>query len=71
VIKKAMVELDGTMNFGMFDLLLIMMFLWFMSFSQNVILCAARFPAAPFKKYASLRDEWAIKNRYISPGMWK
>ncbi|AQL00821.1 Pyrophosphate--fructose 6-phosphate 1-phosphotransferase subunit beta 2 [Zea mays] len=24
--------------------------------------------AAPFKKYASLRDEWAIKNRYISPG---
>ncbi|KAF8775957.1 hypothetical protein HU200_004092 [Digitaria exilis] len=24
--------------------------------------------AAPFKKFASLRDEWAIKNRYISPG---
>uniref|UniRef100_A0A7N0TNQ1 Phosphofructokinase domain-containing protein n=1 Tax=Kalanchoe fedtschenkoi TaxID=63787 RepID=A0A7N0TNQ1_KALFE len=23
---------------------------------------------APFKKFASLRDEWAIKNRYISPG---
>ncbi|XP_027330620.1 pyrophosphate--fructose 6-phosphate 1-phosphotransferase subunit beta [Abrus precatorius] len=23
---------------------------------------------APFKKYASLRDEWALKNRYISPG---
>ncbi|XP_062161356.1 pyrophosphate--fructose 6-phosphate 1-phosphotransferase subunit beta [Alnus glutinosa] len=23
---------------------------------------------APFKKYSSLRDEWAIKNRYISPG---
>ncbi|KAG8072319.1 hypothetical protein GUJ93_ZPchr0006g43579 [Zizania palustris] len=24
--------------------------------------------AAPFKKFASLRDEWALKNRYISPG---
>ncbi|KAK9935950.1 hypothetical protein M0R45_012821 [Rubus argutus] len=24
--------------------------------------------AAPFKKFASLRNEWAIKNRYISPG---
>uniref|UniRef100_A0A5B7B5G2 Pyrophosphate--fructose 6-phosphate 1-phosphotransferase subunit beta n=1 Tax=Davidia involucrata TaxID=16924 RepID=A0A5B7B5G2_DAVIN len=23
---------------------------------------------APFKKFASLREEWAIKNRYISPG---
>lgn len=23
---------------------------------------------APFKKFASLRDEWAIKNRYINPG---
>ncbi|TVU28446.1 hypothetical protein EJB05_19963 [Eragrostis curvula] len=23
---------------------------------------------APFKKFASLRDEWAIMNRYISPG---
>ncbi|XP_023518798.1 pyrophosphate--fructose 6-phosphate 1-phosphotransferase subunit beta-like [Cucurbita pepo subsp. pepo] len=34
VIKKAMVELDGT----------------------------------PFKKFASLRDEWAFNNRYISPG---
>jgi len=22
----------------------------------------------PFKKFASMRDEWAIKNRYISPG---
>ncbi|KAL2339227.1 hypothetical protein Fmac_013673 [Flemingia macrophylla] len=22
----------------------------------------------PFKKFASLRDEWALKNRYISPG---
>ncbi|GMP53893.1 hypothetical protein CsSME_00019216 [Camellia sinensis var. sinensis] len=23
---------------------------------------------APFKKFASVRDEWAIKNRYVSPG---
>lgn len=23
---------------------------------------------APFKKYASMREEWALKNRYISPG---
>ncbi|KDP20694.1 hypothetical protein JCGZ_21165 [Jatropha curcas] len=23
---------------------------------------------APFKKFASLRDEWALKNRYLSPG---
>lgn len=23
---------------------------------------------APFRKFASMRDEWAIKNRYISPG---
>ncbi|KAK4759716.1 hypothetical protein SAY87_022847 [Trapa incisa] len=23
---------------------------------------------APFKKFASMRDEWAIKNHYISPG---
>ncbi|KAL9277988.1 hypothetical protein ACSQ67_024817 [Phaseolus vulgaris] len=23
---------------------------------------------APFQKFASLRDEWALKNRYISPG---
>ncbi|XP_050206317.1 pyrophosphate--fructose 6-phosphate 1-phosphotransferase subunit beta [Mercurialis annua] len=23
---------------------------------------------APFKKFASLRDEWAVKNRYVSPG---
>ncbi|CAN1149137.1 Pyrophosphate--fructose 6-phosphate 1-phosphotransferase subunit beta [Linum perenne] len=23
---------------------------------------------APFKKFASLRDEWALKNRYTSPG---
>ncbi|OEL13591.1 Pyrophosphate--fructose 6-phosphate 1-phosphotransferase subunit beta 2 [Dichanthelium oligosanthes] len=23
---------------------------------------------APFKKFASMRDEWGIKNRYISPG---
>lgn len=23
---------------------------------------------APFKKFASMRDEWALKNRYISPG---
>ncbi|XP_042521132.1 pyrophosphate--fructose 6-phosphate 1-phosphotransferase subunit beta [Macadamia integrifolia] len=23
---------------------------------------------APFKKFASMRDEWAIKNRYVSPG---
>lgn len=24
---------------------------------------------APFRKFASMRDEWAMKNRYISPGM--
>nr|GMD83015.1 pyrophosphate--fructose 6-phosphate 1-phosphotransferase subunit beta [Ipomoea batatas] len=24
---------------------------------------------APFKKFASMRGEWAIKNRYLSPGM--
>lgn len=24
---------------------------------------------APFKKFASLRDEWALKNCYISPGI--
>jgi len=23
---------------------------------------------APFKKFASMREEWALKNRYISPG---
>ncbi|KAK8463092.1 hypothetical protein SEVIR_1G320200v4 [Setaria viridis] len=23
---------------------------------------------APYKKFSSLRDEWAVKNRYISPG---
>nr|Q41141.1 RecName: Full=Pyrophosphate--fructose 6-phosphate 1-phosphotransferase subunit beta; Short=PFP; AltName: Full=6-phosphofructokinase, pyrophosphate dependent; AltName: Full=PPi-PFK; AltName: Full=Pyrophosphate-dependent 6-phosphofructose-1-kinase [Ricinus communis]CAA83683.1 pyrophosphate-dependent phosphofructokinase beta subunit [Ricinus communis] len=23
---------------------------------------------APFKKFASLREEWALKNRYVSPG---
>ncbi|GJN29150.1 hypothetical protein PR202_gb17347 [Eleusine coracana subsp. coracana] len=23
---------------------------------------------APFKKFASMRDEWSLKNRYISPG---
>lgn len=23
---------------------------------------------APFKKFASLREEWALQNRYISPG---
>ncbi|XP_043689176.1 pyrophosphate--fructose 6-phosphate 1-phosphotransferase subunit beta [Telopea speciosissima] len=23
---------------------------------------------APFRKFASMRDEWAIKNRYVSPG---
>ncbi|XP_020259124.1 pyrophosphate--fructose 6-phosphate 1-phosphotransferase subunit beta-like [Asparagus officinalis] len=23
---------------------------------------------APFRKFASMRDEWALKNRYISPG---
>lgn len=23
---------------------------------------------APFKKFASQREEWALKNRYISPG---
>ena len=23
---------------------------------------------APFKKFASMRDEWALKNQYISPG---
>lgn len=23
---------------------------------------------APFKNFASMRDEWALKNRYISPG---
>ncbi|KAK2649065.1 hypothetical protein Ddye_016554 [Dipteronia dyeriana] len=34
VIKKAMVELEGSPN----------------------------------KKFASLRDEWALKNRYVSPG---
>ncbi|KAL6137338.1 hypothetical protein ACLB2K_062630 [Fragaria x ananassa] len=34
VIKKAMVELEGT----------------------------------PFKKFASLRDEWALKNHYVNPG---
>ncbi|GAB4830805.1 hypothetical protein Ancab_004835 [Ancistrocladus abbreviatus] len=26
------------------------------------------FEGAPFKKFASMRDEWALKNRYISPG---
>ncbi|KAJ6796067.1 pyrophosphate--fructose 6-phosphate 1-phosphotransferase subunit beta 1 [Iris pallida] len=24
--------------------------------------------SAPFRKFASMRDEWAVKNRYISPG---
>lgn len=24
---------------------------------------------APFKKFASLREEWALNNRYISPGL--
>jgi len=23
---------------------------------------------APFKKFASLREEWALQNKYISPG---
>ncbi|MFS8025812.1 Pyrophosphate--fructose 6-phosphate 1-phosphotransferase subunit beta [Helianthus anomalus] len=23
---------------------------------------------APFKKFASKREEWALQNRYISPG---
>jgi len=25
---------------------------------------------APFKKFASLRDEWALKNCYTSPGLY-
>ncbi|RWW27350.1 hypothetical protein GW17_00008222 [Ensete ventricosum] len=24
---------------------------------------------APFRKFASMRDEWALNNRYISPGI--
>lgn len=27
-------------------------------------------PGAPFKKFASKREEWALQNRYISPGMY-
>lgn len=23
---------------------------------------------APFKKFVSMREEWALKNRYINPG---
>ena len=24
---------------------------------------------APFKKFSSLREQWAVKNQYISPGI--
>ena len=32
------------------------------------VICYDDCSGAPFKKFASLREEWALKNRYISPG---
>ncbi|XWS19358.1 hypothetical protein CRYUN_Cryun31cG0008900 [Craigia yunnanensis] len=32
------------------------------------VICCDDYSGAPFKKFASLRGEWALKNRYISPG---
>lgn len=29
-----------------------------------------KFVGAPFKKFASKREEWALKNRYLNPGMF-
>lgn len=31
--------------------------------------CIVNVSGAPFKKFASLRDGWTLKNRYISPGI--
>ena len=81
VIKKAMVELDGNISEG--TLLLYAIFLihkynlevsFFYSASQkakhhtknSMILWSGE----PFKKFASLRDEWAVENCYISPGQY-
>ncbi|KAF8410775.1 hypothetical protein HHK36_003312 [Tetracentron sinense] len=54
VIKKAMVELEVCMNLNPS--------LLSKSLSHDEIL------GAPFRKFASMRDEWALKNGYISPG---
>lgn len=36
---------------------------------KQILSASFEIPGAPFKKFASLRDEWALKNRYVSPGM--
>ena len=35
----------------------------------KVFLFIYEITGAPFKKLASLRDDWALNNRYVSPGM--
>ncbi|RVW97444.1 Pyrophosphate--fructose 6-phosphate 1-phosphotransferase subunit beta [Vitis vinifera] len=35
---------------------------------KQILSASFEIPGAPFKKFASLRDEWALKNRYVSPG---
>ena len=64
VIKKAMVELDGkNTSIAVTDC-----YVWFVPFIFFKWFIVTPISGAPFKKFASMRDEWAIKNRYISPG---
>ncbi|TXG55412.1 hypothetical protein EZV62_020668 [Acer yangbiense] len=37
-------------------------------FKPVIMKAMVELEGAPFKKFASLRDEWALKNRYVSPG---
>lgn len=48
-----------------------MIFYHFYSTLLYIELLMMDISGAPFKKFASLREEWALNNRYISPGMNK
>ena len=43
----------------------------FMALLSDIGFYFAFVEGAPFKKFESMRDEWAIKNRYVSPGTFQ
>ncbi|CAL5391148.1 unnamed protein product [Camellia sinensis] len=78
VIKKAMVELEAfcratvvvsglcnTTNSAVLSIFHIN--LYGRLKRKWIFCCVCVILGAPFKKFASVRDEWAIKNRYVSP----
>ncbi|CAK9181685.1 unnamed protein product [Ilex paraguariensis] len=66
--RKQGVVSDGLTVFELFQLMAENLFGFTGKFKPVIKKAMVELDGAPFKKFASMREEWALKNRYFCPG---